>query len=459
MNCVRVHVCLAGLAMLLFAGSAAAQSPAVRWDPFLDTLQHRTIDWFLHVTPSSGLTPDRWPSTSYCSIAAVGFALTTYPIAAEEGMMTRGESAERVLAALRFLLAIPQGPGGKDVGGYRGFFYHFLDAKGVRAWNCELSTIDTALLMAGVLFCQSYYDGGSAAETAIRDIADQLYRRVDWTWSAEGRPGIMLGWTPERLADKNSWHGYNEAMILNILALGSPTYPVSPKVWEYWTSTYVWAKYNGDEFVSFGPLFGHQFSHCWIDFRGIKDGYMRAKGIDYFENSRRATYSQREYGWENPEGFRGYSQDIWGITSCDGPGDTSFVVDGRKRTFLGYAGRGVSVDWVLDDGTIPPTAAGGSVAFAPEICIPCLKAIRAAHGERVFKAYGFVDAFNATFLSNKTSPEGWYDVDYLGIDQGPIVLMIENLRNELVWNVMKKNPYIVSGLKRAGFTGGWLEGR
>jgi hypothetical protein len=451
---------LAFLIMLLPSACATPQTVHSRWDPFLDTLQHRTIAWFLHVTPASnGLTPDRWPSTSHCSIAAVGFALTVYPIAVERGMLSRQESAKRVLTTLRFFFHAPQGPRSEGISGYRGFFYHFLAVKdGTRAWSSELSTIDTALLMAGALFCQSYFDGDSKTEHAIRQVADSLYRRVDWTWSAQGRPGVMLGWTPERNAERSSWHGYNEAMILNILALGSPTHPVSAAVWEYWTSTYVWATYYGKDFVSFGPLFGHQFSHCWIDFRGIQDGYMRLKGIDYFENSRRATYSQRSYGADNPNAFEGYSENVWGITPCDGPGDTTFLIDGRKRSFLGYAGRGVSFDWSLDDGTIAPTGAGGSVAFAPEICIPCLKVIRMRYGDRVFKKYGFIDAFNPTFVTDATGPEGWFDPDFLGIDQGPIAIMIENLRNGLVWSVMKRNPYVLAGLRRAGFSGGWLTG-
>ena len=457
----RPTVVLMLTAILLILNSPASASGPhhyQHWDPFLDTLQHRTIKWFLDVMPpTNGLTPDRWPSTSHCSIAAVGFALTVYPIAAERGVISRKESARRVLLTLRFLLNAPQGPQRDGIAGYRGLFYHFLALKdGTRAWNCELSTIDTGLLMAGVLFCQSYYPGNSRTEKGIRQTADSLYRRVDWTWSTTGRPGIMLGWTPEKESEGESWHGYNEAMILYILALGSPTHTVAPEVWDSWTSTYVWATYYGQEFISFGPLFGHQFSHCWIDFRGIRDRYMRTKGIDYFENSRRATYSQRSYGAENPLGYKGYSEDVWGITPCDGPGDTTFLVDGKKRTFIGYAGRGVSFDWALDDGTIAPTGAGSSVAFAPEVSISCLKAIRMIHGRRIFRKYGFIDAFNPTFVTNATGPEGWYDRDYLGIDQGPIVLMIENLRNGFVWKVMRKNPYIRQGLTRAGFTGGWL---
>jgi len=429
------------------------------WDPFLDTLQTRTLRYFLQTTdPGTGLAPDRWPSRSPSSVAAIGFALTCYPIAAERGLVPREEAARRTLTTLRFLLHAPQNDASAGVTGYKGFFYHFVTIPdGTRAWNCELSTIDTALLMAGVLAGQTYFSRGTELENSIRLAADSLYRRVDWAWAAEGRKGITLGWTPEKGADAESWHGYNEAMILYVLALGSPSHPVSPSVWDYWTSTYVWAKYYDWEFVSFGPLFGHQFSHCWIDFRGIADRYMREKGIDYAENSKRATYSQQAYGTENPAGFRGYSQEMWGVTPCDGPGDTTFIVAGTKRRFIGYAGRGVSFDWVLDDGTLAPTGVGASVAFAPEICIPSLKAMRHAFGGRLWSEYGFYDAFNPTFVTPATGEDGWIDHDYLGIDQGPIAIMIENLRNGFLWKLMQKNPYIARGLKRAAFTGGWLE--
>ncbi len=451
------------LFLLLILGAVATAlsgSKNRQWDPFLDTLQTRTIRFFLHtMDSSSGLIPDRWPSKSPSSVAAVGFALTCYPIASERGIITRKEAASRTLTTLRFLLAAPQNEQRNGVTGYRGFFYHFVAIPdGTRAWNCELSTIDTALLMAGVLVSETYFDRSSATERSIRQIADSLYRRVDWTWAAENRPGLTLGWSPELGADRESWHGYNEAMIMYILALGSPTHPVEPSVWDYWTSTYVWAKYYDWEFVSFVPLFGHQFSHCWIDFRGIADRYMRSRGIDYFENSRRATYSQQAYAAENPHGFRGYSSSIWGVTPCDGPGDTTFEVDGRERRFIGYAGRGVSFDWSLDDGTLAPTGPGGSVAFAPEICTPALKAMR-AYRPRLWSEFGFLDAFNATYTTPATGPDGWIDHDYLGIDQGPIVIMIENLRNGFIWKLLRKNPNIVRGLQRAGFSGGWLEGK
>ncbi len=429
------------------------------WDPFLDTLQQRTIQWFLDVTPeTTGLTPDRWPAEwSPASIAAVGFALTTYPIAAERKMLTRAQAAQRTLATLRFLWRLPQGEARVDIAGHKGFFYHFIKKdSGLREWNCELSTIDTGLLMAGVLFSQSYFTRNTRAESTIRKLADSLYRRVDWRWAMSDTTGILLGWDPEKGFHHMTWHGYNEAMILYILALGSPTHSVPSSAWSHWTATYMWAEYYGQKFISFGPLFGHQYSHCWIDFRGIRDAYMREKNLNYFENSRRATYSQQSYGKDNPAKWRDFSDTIWGITASDGPHDTSFVVDGIQRKFRIYAGRGVSVDWVNDDGTIAPTAVGGSVAFAPEICVPALKSMRVKYDSSLWTNYGFVDAFNPTYITPST-PQGWFDKDYLGIDQGPIVLMIENHRNGLVWKVMRKNKYIVAGLKKAGFKGGWLK--
>lgn len=443
------------------AGCAVKTPPTLpdtpQWDPFLDSLQMRTLQYFLQTADTlTGLSPDRWPSPSPSSIAAVGFELTATPIAVERGLIPRADAAQRVRKTLRFLWNLPQSdrPGGSA--GYRGFFYHFVDMQsGLRAWNCELSTIDTGLLIAGALFCQSYFDSDTPGEGDIRALADSLYRRVDWTWAMDGSPGIRLGWYPEKGFIEDTWTGYDESMILYVLALGSPTFAVPEQGWEHYTSTYVWAEYQGLEFVSFGPLFGHQYSHCWLDFRGIRDSYMSTRGIDYFENSRRATMSQRSYAEANPGGFAGYSDSTWGLTACDGPRDTVFRVGDRVRRFQSYAARGASVDWVNDDGTVAPTAAGGSVAFAPGICIPALKAMRSRHGDRLYREFGFADAYNETFVTPST-PEGWFDQDHIGIDQGPIALMIENLRNGFVWETMKKNPYVVRGLRRAGFTGGWL---
>lgn len=429
-----------------------------QWDPFLDTLQVRTLKFFLETTDiETGLTPDRWPTPAPSSIAAVGFALTAYPIAVEHNLIGRDQAVQRVVNTLKYFWQLPQNDQSLETSGYKGFFYHFLNIDtGTRAWNCELSTIDTALLLAGVLFCQTYFDRTDVEEQKIRSLADSLYRRVDWRWAMADRPGITTAWHPEQGFSKYIWDGYDEAMILYILALASPTHPVPESTWKVWTSPYIWAEYYGLEFVSFGPLFGHQFSHCWIDFQDILDAYMAGKGIDYFENSRRATYSQQAYARDNPNKWRDYSEHIWGFTACDGPADTSFIVDSQQRQFWTYYARGVSFDWVGDDGTIAPYAAGASVAFAPEICVPALKTMRAKYDTLVWQQYGFIDAFNPSFITPKT-PTGWFDHDYIGIDQGPMLIMIENLRNGFVWNLMKQNPYIVNGLRKAGFRGGWLD--
>jgi hypothetical protein len=227
-------------------------------------------------------------------------------------------------------------------------------------------------------------------------------------------------------------------------------------------STYKWADFYGQAHVNFPAAVRTPVSHIWIDFRGIQDAYMRGKGIDYFENSRRATVSQRSYAIANPAGWKDYGPNVWGLTAGDGPFDTTFVINGRSRQFFTYRARGAAADGTEDDGTIAPTAAGGSVAFAPEIAIPALIAMREKYGDNLFTTYGFVDDFNPTLVSGTARygrivpGVGWFDTDYLGIDQGPIIAMIENYRSDLIWKAMRKNPYIVAGLKKAGFTGGWL---
>jgi hypothetical protein len=283
-----------------------------------------------------------------------------------------------------------------------------------------------------------------------------------------------MGWRPEPAPYQNArgfivseWAGYDEGMILYVLALGSPTHPVEPVAWSEWTKTYKWDRFQGQDFIQFAPLFGHQYSHLWIDFRGIQDEYVRGRGIDYFENSRRATLSQRSYAIANPAQWRGYGADAWGLTASDGPLDSTLVIDGRARTFHTYWARGVGTDEMNDDGTLVPTAAGGSVPFAPEIAIPALVAMRERYGEPLFGRYGFVDAFNPTMRSpgprlqhGRIVPDlSWFDTDYLGIDQGPILAMIENWRSGFVWKLMRRDADVVRGLCRAGFTGGWIAGR
>jgi hypothetical protein len=466
---------LLALALAACAANGTAPPPppppppldSARTAAFLDTVEERTFNYFWMLTnPQNGLTPDRAPSPSFSSIAAVGFALTAYPIGAERGYVTRAQAAERTLTTLRFFWTAPQDSTTTGVTGYRGFFYHFLDmSTGLRFQTVELSTIDTALLLAGVLFSQSYFDGADTTEAEIRALADSIYLRVDWSWAQARPPAVSMGWHPESGFIPADWIGYNEGMIIYVLALGSPTHPVAPAAWDAWTSGYRWGSWYGLPHVGFGPLFGHQYSHVWIDFRGIQDAYMKARGIDYFENSRRATYVQRRYAHANPDAWKGYSASVWGLTACDGPANATVVVGGRTRLFHTYWARGASFTEITDDGTIAPTAAGGSVPFAPEIVIPALIAMRETYGSHLFSTYGFRDAFNPTFTASapvergEVDPTlGWFDADYLGIDQGPILAMIENYRSGFVWSVMRRNAHIVRGLTRAGFTGGWLEG-
>jgi hypothetical protein len=433
---------------------------------FVDTLQERAFRFFWErPNPANGLVPDRWPSPSFSSVAAVGFGLAAYPVGAERGWITRTQAADRVLTTLRFLWRAPQGPQPAGVIGHNGLFYHFLDMQtGHRFEQVELSTIDTALLMAGVLFAGEYFAGSSTQETEIRALADSLYRRVDWRWMVNNPNRISMGWRPERGYIESEWHGYDEAMILFILALGSPTHAVEPSLWRTYTSTNRWGTYYGQEHIGFAPLFGHQYSHIFIDFRGIRDEYARARGIDYFENSRRATIAQRQYAIDNPNRWSGYGADVWGLSAVDGPVDQTRDVNGTPRQFFTYAARGASHTEVRDDGTIAPTAAGGSIVFTPELSVRALRTMRERYGAGVWGHYGFLDAFNPTFQWTDVKLQhgrvipglGWFDTDYLGIDQGPIVLMIENWKSELIWKHLRRNPHIVRGLQRAGFTGGWL---
>lgn len=436
---------------------------------FVDDLQERTFRWFWDETPSeNGLTPDRAPSRPFSSIAAVGFALPAYAVGVERGYVTREAARDRTLATLDFFWGSRQDTSRAGASGYRGFYYHFLDMDtGERFATNELSTIDTALLIAGVIFAGEYFDRDDPAEVRIRDLADSLYGRIEWDWFQREDGLITMAWRPERGYGPAAYQGYNEAMILYLLALASPSHPVDSTAWDAFTSTYRWEEFYGYPHLNFSPLFGHQYSHIFVDFRGIYDAYMRERAVDYFENSRRATYAQREYGIDNPHGFRDYSGDIWGWTASDGPANTWGVVDGDSVRFHTYWARGVSAGDIRDDGTLVPTAAGGSIAFAPEITIPALKAMRDRYGDLLYNEYGFMDAFNPTYRAEFGEPErgvidsehGWFDGDQLGIDQGPIILMLENYRTGLIWDVMRDSKIIVRGLCRAGFSGGWIEGR
>jgi len=424
-------------------------------EALLDRLERETFEYFLmQVNPANGLiadkTRDNWPA----SIAATGLALTAYPVGVERGFMTRDAAAKVTLTTLRFFRDSVQGTA-SDATGYKGFYYHFLDMKtGRRASQCELSTVDSAFLLAGALTAAAYFDGDCHQEHQIRTLADLLFRRADWRWAQHGKATVTHGYKPRTGFLKYRWEGYDEALLLYVLGLGSPTYPLPDESYAAWLSTYAWKKIYEYEFVYAGPLFVHQLSHIWIDFRGIQDAYMRERGLDYFENSRRATLIQRDYAIRNPREFAFYSKDCWGVTASDGPGPATLKVDGVKRKFFDYLARGAPLG--PDDGTIAPWAAVASLPFAPEIVLPTIRYfVDTVHLERP-QAYGFKATFNPTYPVTSENEYGWVSPWNFGLNQGPIVLMIENQRTGLVWRLMRRCPYIVEGLRRAGFRGGWL---
>ncbi len=330
-------------------------------DDWLHALQKATFTYFWHETnPANGLIPDNTLAATPASIAGVGLALATYVVGVARGFVTRTQARERTLATLRFFWNSTQGTG-VDATGYRGFFYHFLDVKtGRRAWRCELSTIDTTILLGGVLTAAAFFDRDSTPERELRSIAEQLYGRVDWHWAQNDGATVTNGWTPERGFIRYRWQGFNEGLLLYVLGLGSPTCPLPEASYLAWTSTYRWKTIYGHEFLFGGPLFMHQLSHLWIDFRGIQDAYMRAKAIDYFENSRRATYVQQAYAIRNPRRFTAYGERLWGITASNGPGPATRRLDGVTRRFLGYRARAVPNG--PDDGTLAPWGSGGVAA-------------------------------------------------------------------------------------------------
>ncbi|MER8780219.1 hypothetical protein NKH60_02960 [Mesorhizobium sp. M1006] len=422
----------------------------------LAILQRETFDYFIHeANPANGLILDKTEANWPASIAATGLALACYPVGVERGFISRGAAAERTLATLRFFWNSPQGPE-PDATGYRGFYYHFLDMQtGRRAWQCELSTIDSTLLLAGALAAGQYFDADTEAETEIRTLADALYHRADWRWAQDGGETVTHGWTPEHGFLKYRWEGYDEALLLYVLGLGSPTHPLPKSSYTAWTSTFRWEHSYGYDYLYAGPLFIHQLSHVWIDFRGMQDAFMRSKASDYFENSRRATIVHQRYAVENPRGFEGYGEHCWGITASEGPGPSTLKLNGIQRQFEGYVARGVP--YGPDDGTLAPWSVAASLPFAPEIVRPAISfcihqaKLKAAH------AYGFKAAFNPTHPGTSGNAFGWWVSPWhFGLNEGPVVLMIENERSGLLWRLMRSSPYIRSGLQRAGFKGGWL---
>jgi hypothetical protein len=424
-----LHTCIL---VLLVSSCWIPAAQALTTEALLDTLQHTAFDYFWNeANPTNGLIKDRSTDWSPCSIAALGFGFSAICIGIDHGWVSRNDGRERILTALETLWTSPQGPDATGTIGYKGLYYHFLDMNtATRVWDSELSTIDSALLFAGILDAKQYFDTNDPLDEEVRALGDSIYYRADWEFMRNNGVGIRMGWKPGTgFGGFGTWVGYNEAMILYILALGSPTFPTLESTWFTWTSGYDWETHYGFEYVNFPPLFGHQFSHCWIDFRNIWDIYMASRGIDYFENSVRAARAAQAYCIDNPLGWTGYGENVWGITACDGP--------------TGYGARGAPPAQ-NDDGTIAPTAAAASIAFAPDIVIPTLHHFFDTYESQLWSVYGFKDAFNLT--------QDWWATDYIGIDQGPIIIMIENYRNEAVWSRFMENPDVLLGLERAGFT-------
>jgi hypothetical protein len=437
-------------------GAPGSSSPNAAEAQLLDAVQRETFQYFLDETNlANGLVRDSTRKDSPASIAAVGLGLTAYPVAVERGLISRAAAVERTLSTLRFFWRSRQGPE-PDATGYRGFYYHFLDMlTGARAWQCELSTVDSALLLAGMLTAAAYFDAARPMEREIRDLAERLFARVDWQWAQDGGLTVTHGWLPESGFLPYRWEGYDEALLLYILGLGSPTHRVSSASYRAWAATYEWRSVYDIEYLYAGPLFTHQLSHLWIDFRGIQDLFMREHDNDYFENSRRATLVQQQYAIRNPRGYAEYGENCWGITASDGPGNLTREIGGVARQFFGYLARGVPGG--PDDGTIAPWGVVASLPFAPEIVLPTMANFRRMHLGGAHR-YGHRMTFNPSFPDPGGSPHGWVLPSFCGLNQGPGVIMIENFRSGLVWRLLRDCRYMVAGLRAAGFSGGWLAG-
>ena len=386
-------------------------------DQLLEEIEKAHFQFFLEqANPQTGLVKDRSRADSNdkstaASIAATGFGLTALCIGERRGYISNSEAHDRVAAALRFLW--------KKVPTHRGFFYHFANVNtGERMWDSEVSSVDTAILLAGVLTCRRYFEPHSE----ISNLAHEIFDRVEWTWLSEDTPLLSHGWTPEIgfLADR--WDYYSELMMMYLLGLGSATYPLRLDVWNAWKRLEF--QYEGLRYIgSFAPLFVHQYSQAWFDFRDKRDKY-----ADYFENSRIATEAHRLFCLGLAKQFPDYSDDLWGITSSDSQ--------------WGYVAWGGPPALGPIDGTVVPCAAGGSLPFLPQATLRVLRNIRTRFPS-AWRRYGFVDAFNPL--------KGWYNQDVIGINLGVTLLMAENLRTGLVWETFMKNPEATRGMSRAGF--------
>ena len=387
-------------------------------DNFLNELERSSCCYFWEqANPENGLVKDRCnarkasvDNSTVASIAATGFGLTALCIADRRGFLSHSEARARVLTTLKFL--------SEKLAHHRGFFYHFANINtGERIWNSEVSSVDTAILLCGILSCRTHF-----RDTDITLMAHSISNRVEWTWLSEDTSLLPHGWRPEVGFLSFRWDFYNEMMMMYLLGLGSPTYPLRTEVWDAWKRTPF--DYEGMRYIgSFAPLFVHQYSQAWFDFRGKRDRY-----ADYFLNSVTATQVHRRFCMELHSQFPDYGPDFWGITASDS--DRGYVIWGGPPS-MGQI-----------DGTVAPAAAGGSLAFLPQEAVRVLRNIK-DHYPKAWSSYGFVDALNP--LKN------WFDTDVVGIDTGITLIMAENARSGYIWEIFMQNPEAQRGMERAGF--------
>jgi hypothetical protein len=385
-------------------------------EQLLEEIEKSCFNFFWKETnPGTGQIKDRALASGkgtevMSSIAATGFGLAGLCIGDQRGYGKNAEITERVRATLRFLAQMPH---------EHGFFYHFVDMNSGARWQqVELSSIDSSILLCGVLTARQYF-----ADQEIKDLATQLYERVDWPWMMNGGPTLTMGWKPESGFLNGRWEHYCELMMIYLLAIGSPTHPISPETWDAWSRPTI--SYQGLDYISGNdPIFTHQYSHAFFDFRGKHDAY-----TNYFENSVKATKAHKLFCLSLQDRFPDYSEDLWGISASDYVG--------------GYTAWGGPPPQGPLDGSIVPCATAGSLPFLFEDCMRVLRTLRLQYGDRAWGPYSFVDAFNPL--------TGWYDKDVLGIDLGITLLMAENQRSGLVWTTFMKNAETQAAMEKVGF--------
>jgi hypothetical protein len=390
-------------------------------DQFLEEIEKASFLYFWEQgDPHTGLVKDRCTVTPalkapgkeiVASIAATGFGLTALCIGHKRGYVSLASVRTRVLATLAFL--------SNKMPTHRGFFYHWANiATGERIWDAEISSIDTAILLCGVLTCREHF-----RHPEITRLANLVFNRVDWTWVAEDTSLLSHGWTPEIGFLPYRWDYYSELMIMYLLGLGSSSYSLAPAAWDAWKRRTF--EYDGLRYIgSFAPLFVHQYSQAWFDFRGKRDQH-----ADYFKNSQIGTEVHRRFCLDLSVQFHDYSDDLWGITASDS--QRGYVVWGGPPEFGPI------------DGTVVPSATGGSLPFLPQPTLRVLKNIKNGYAPHTWSRYGFINAFNPL--------KKWYDSDVIGIDTGITMIMAENLRTGFVWDTFMRSKEAQRGLQRAGF--------